>query len=67
MIIPVRCFSCNSVIGNKWTKYNDMLRTGKTSKEALDELGLKRLCCRRMLITHVNLIDMMLAYKKKLN
>lgn len=26
-------------------------------KELLDELGLKRMCCRRHMLTHVDLID----------
>ena len=28
----------------------------------MDELGLKRYCCRRMILTHVDLIDKLLAY-----
>jgi hypothetical protein len=28
----------------------------------MDKLGLKRYCCRRMVLTHVNLIDKLLAY-----
>ncbi len=28
----------------------------------MDELGLKRYCCRRMVLTHVNRIDKLLAY-----
>ena len=30
--------------------------------KALDELGLKRYCCRRMLLTHVDLISKLLNY-----
>jgi len=30
--------------------------------DALDALGLKRYCCRRMLMTHVNLVDNMAKY-----
>jgi DNA-directed RNA polymerase I, II, and III subunit RPABC5 len=52
MIIPVRCFSCNKLIGDKWEKYIKLLET-KTKEEALNELGLKRYCCRRMILTNV--------------
>jgi len=28
MIIPVRCFTCGKVIGNKWETYLDLLQAG---------------------------------------
>ena len=31
-------------------------------REALDELGCKRYCCRRMILTHVDLIVKLLHY-----
>ncbi|TNV67774.1 hypothetical protein FGO68_gene13561 [Halteria grandinella] len=63
MIIPVRCFTCGKVVGNKWNKYLELLeQEGKDACWALDELGLKRYCCRRMLLTHVDLISKLLNY-----
>ncbi len=62
MIIPIRCFSCNKVIGNKWTPYEKLLKEGFSEKDSLDKLGLKRYCCRRMILAHVNLIDKILEY-----
>ncbi|KYQ50850.1 DNA-directed RNA polymerases I, II, and III subunit RPABC5 [Trachymyrmex zeteki] len=52
MIIPVRCFTCGKVIGNKWEAYLGLLQAEYTEGDALDALGLKRYCCRRMLLGH---------------
>jgi DNA-directed RNA polymerase I, II, and III subunit RPABC5 len=62
MIIPVRCFTCGKVIGNVWDKYLNLLDSGKEIAEALDILGMRRYCCRRMLISHVDLIEKLLEY-----
>ncbi|KAL6925467.1 DNA-directed RNA polymerase II subunit L [Hanseniaspora valbyensis] len=69
MIVPVRCFSCGKVVGDKWEKYLNLLEkeedeNGEMMDEgkALTELGLKRYCCRRMILTHVDLIEKFLRY-----
>ncbi len=65
MIIPIRCFTCGKVIGNKWGRFLSLQEDGKSPKEALDELGLKRYCCRRMLLTHVDHMDSLLVYESQ--
>ncbi|EDR07981.1 uncharacterized protein LACBIDRAFT_190666 [Laccaria bicolor S238N-H82] len=62
MIIPVRCFSCGKVIGDKWSAYLELLAKDVSEGDALDELQLKRYCCRRMVLTHVDLIEKLLHY-----
>ena len=62
MIIPVRCFTCGKVIGNKYEYYCQLLQANHHEKAALDELGLRRYCCRRMVLTHVDLIQKLLLY-----
>ena len=52
MIIPVRCFTCGKVIGNKWDAYLGLLQTDSPEGDALDNLNLRRYCCRRMLLSH---------------
>lgn len=61
MIIPVRCFTCNKVIGSLWEPYQELNKT-MTNEEALDKLNLKRICCRRMFLSHVDLIDKIIEY-----
>ncbi|ROI48917.1 DNA-directed RNA polymerases I, II, and III subunit RPABC5 [Anabarilius grahami] len=62
MIIPVRCFTCGKIVGNKWEAYLGLLQAEYTEGDALDALGLKRYCCRRMLLAHVDLIEKLLNY-----
>ena len=62
MIIPVRCFSCGKVVGDKWELYSQRVEAGETPKDVLDDLGVTRYCCRRMLLTHVEIIDEILKF-----
>lgn len=32
MIIPVRCFTCGKVVGNKWEKYIQLVEEGNNEK-----------------------------------
>lgn len=78
MIIPIRCFSCNKLIADKYTIYLDLnnkinpeknlttidtnlINSGSIEISAqgkiLDNLGIKRYCCRRMFLTQVDIID----------
>lgn len=63
MLLPVRCFTCGKPLIVKdsaddlWTTYQKLLKDGYGEGDALDALGLKRYCCRRMVITNVELID----------
>ena len=57
MIIPIRCFTCGKLVADKWDEYIERLKKGEDAKKVLDDLKLNRYCCRRMLITHIDLID----------
>ncbi|CAD8063646.1 unnamed protein product [Paramecium primaurelia] len=49
-------------VGHLWNDYVQLLQDGVTTGESLDRLGLERYCCRRMILTHVDLIDKLLNY-----
>jgi DNA-directed RNA polymerase I, II, and III subunit RPABC5 len=64
MIIPVRCFTCGKVIGNKYERYLELTEQEVSKDEIFRELNLSRYCCKRMLTTHVELIDLILEYSE---
>jgi DNA-directed RNA polymerase subunit N (RpoN/RPB10) len=77
MIIPVKCFTCGTVLADKYTYYcqrirqqNSVQSNGQIKKveyltkensektiqgNVLDELNLKKMCCRRHMLTHVDI------------
>jgi DNA-directed RNA polymerase subunit N (RpoN/RPB10) len=76
MIIPVKCFTCGTVIADKYRYYQAKVKEAKLSKKSnnvefiyftednieksvegkvLDDLELKNLCCRRHMLTHVDI------------
>lgn len=61
-MIPIRCFTCGKVIANVWEEYKERIKE-EEPKGVLDDLGIKRYCCRRMLLTHVELVDVMAPYQ----
>lgn len=64
MLIPIRCFGCGKVVANKSERYQLLLEAGFHETYALDYLGLRRVCCRRMLLTNIELVDKMIAYQQ---
>ena len=77
MIIPVKCFTCGKVLGDKYLYYlrevkkekinkdiplDDVVYLNKTNNEktaegkVLDNLGLDKICCRRHMLTHVDIL-----------
>jgi len=56
-MFPVRCFTCGSVIAQHWDEYKKKIKSGKSERDALDELGIERYCCRRMFLTHKSIIE----------
>jgi DNA-directed RNA polymerase subunit N (RpoN/RPB10) len=76
MIIPIKCFTCGTVLANKYQYYCEEVRKRKITRdlhidkviyltpefqiktpegEVLDELNLKKMCCRRHMLTHVDI------------
>lgn len=73
MLIPVRCFTCGKVLADKYGAYVRKVEAldaeaakpdqpfpyfdAKRTGAVLDELGLDRYCCRRMMLGHVEMMD----------
>ena len=61
-MIPIRCFTCGKIIAHKWETYKSHLKYGLSNADALNEVGLQRYCCRRMFLTHVEVVDKLLLF-----
>ena len=62
MLIPVRCFTCGNLISDKFEDYQTKVKSGENPAKALDSLGIKRYCCRRMLLTSVETIQQVVPF-----
>ena len=74
MIIPVRCFTCGKIIAplyeeykKRYDEYKKAVENDEKPKEnpqkILDDLGLDRYCCRRMILSHVDLLKEAATYE----
>lgn len=53
MIMPVRCFTCGKVLASLFEEYKKRVYLeGENPRKVLDDLGIKRYCCRRTIISH---------------
>ena len=62
MMVPIRCFSCGKVLGGLYEEFVKRVNSGEKPAKALDDLGVKRYCCRRTLFTQADLIDDIMKY-----
>ena len=59
----IRCFSCGKVLGGKHNTYRQLIQT-KSAEEAMNILQVKRYCCRRMLLTSVDIASKVIDYNQ---
>lgn len=65
-MMPIRCFSCGAVVADKWGEYDKRVNVDhEAANKVLDDLGVKRYCCRRMFISNVELIDEFIQFGRK--
>lgn len=62
MLVPVRCFTCGNLIADKFEDYQNKIRAGEDPAKVLDSLGMKRYCCRRMLLTSIETIQQVVPF-----
>lgn len=65
MIVPVRCISCGKLVGDKWEEFARRVKEGENAGAVLDSLRVERYCCRRMFLSHVEIIDEVLKFYEK--
>ncbi|KUO42184.1 MAG: hypothetical protein AVW05_00455 [Hadesarchaea archaeon DG-33] len=51
----VRCITCGKLLGDKYEEFEQRVKKGEEPKRVLDDLGVKRYCCRSTILTSVDL------------
>ena len=70
----MRCFTCGNVVSQAYEDYKKRFKAyqlsidagekpKETPKEILDDLGVERFCCRRMIVSHVDLLEEAAPYE----
>ena len=62
MLVPVRCFTCGNLIADIFEEYQTKIKSGEEPAKVLSSLGIKRYCCRRMLLTTVETIQQVVPF-----
>ena len=61
---PVRCFSCGKLLADKYEQFDERVKKGEDPKQLLDELGIKRYCCRSTVLTSVDFTEEISKFKR---
>ena len=56
MIIPIRCFTCGKIL-KKYKKFCELKKEGVPINEIFKQIKLKRYCCRKNMLTHVDIVE----------
>lgn len=61
---PIRCFSCGKLLGDKYEQFDTKVKQGEDPKKVLDDLGLKRYCCRSAILSSIDVMEEIGKFKK---
>jgi len=61
---PIRCFSCGKLLGDKYEQFEERVKKGESAEKVLDDLGLKKYCCRSSLLTSIDVMGEIGKFKK---
>lgn len=64
-MLPIRCFTCGKVLGNKWEEYQKYKGQGLSFDLICKNLRIQRYCCKRMLITSIDYSEKLVFNKLK--
>lgn len=63
-IRPIRCWTCGKLLGDKYEEFERRKAAGEDPGKILDDLGIKRYCCRSAMLTSVDLTKEMAKFKR---
>ncbi|MBT4191720.1 MAG: DNA-directed RNA polymerase subunit N [Candidatus Diapherotrites archaeon] len=65
MIVPVRCFSCGKPVAGLYQDFKERTDKGEDAGKVLDDLNVTRYCCRKTLLTSIDMTEELMKFQVK--
>jgi len=65
LMIPIRCYTCGKPLIQYYDEFKRRVEAGEDPAKVLDDLGIKRYCCRRTMLAAVDISKEIIKFSTK--
>ena len=67
MMLPVRCYTCGRPLWPEFEEFQKRVKAGEDPGKVLDDLGIKRYCCRRTMLAPVDISKEIIKFSTRVH
>ena len=67
MMVPVRCYTCGKPLVQYYSEFKRRVSNGEDPAKVLDDLGIKRYCCRRTMLAAVDVSQEIIKFSNRVH